>query len=280
MKVKNLILGLVIGIGGVNLSYAKDISINNIMQNTCYTKRRLPINYKLAFDAMKDTFLKSNISLVNLSREDGFIYGKGILKRGDNVYSLNISANFTQLGDLVQINVKASYSLMKQEYATDTGGIAGINFPMPVLWKKEFNLKDSGNIKDPNFYMGFFRNYNKVLFDDMMMNDKIILDTKPNKINVEINTTKDLNQTIKLNNEVNTTKDLNQTIKLNNEVNTTKESNQTIKLNNEINTTKESNQTIKLNNEVNTTKVVKVNKEINTTKVIKTKDINKTKKGK
>jgi len=193
MKIKNIIIGTLLGISTLTpLNASGGVGdLANLGYNACYTKRRLPINYDLAFDTMKDLFVKTNINLVNLSKKDGFMYGKGSWKSGDSVYNITITVNFKNMGDITQINAKASYSIMKKEYETDTGGIAGINFPMPVLWKKTYNVQTTGNIVDPNFYMGFYLNYQKVLFDNLMTNGKILLN-KPKKIKItkEKNVTK------------------------------------------------------------------------------------------
>jgi len=180
MKLKNIIIGTLIGISSLTpLNASGGVGdLSNLGYSACYTKRRLPINYDLAFNTMKDLFVKTNINLVNLSKKDGFMYGKGSWKSGDSIYNITITVNFKNMGDITQINAKASYSVMKKEYEASTGGIAGINFPMPVLWKKTYNVQQTGNIIDPNFYMGFYLNYQKMLFDNLMMNGKILLKKK------------------------------------------------------------------------------------------------------
>jgi len=207
MKLKNIIIGTLIGISTLTpLNASGGVGdLTNLGYSACYTKRRLPINYDLAFNTMKDLFVKTNINLVNLSKKDGFMYGKGSWKSNDSIYTINITVIFKNMGDITQINTKASYSVMKKEYETNTAGLAGISFPVPVFWKKAYNVQQTGNIIDPNFYMGFYLNYQKVLFDNLMMNGKILLNKKKVKkeeIKVKevveaINTKKELKQTTK-----------------------------------------------------------------------------------
>ena len=207
MKLRNIIIGTLVGISSLTSLSAEGVGdLKNLGYNACYTKRRLPINYDLAFDTMKDLFVKTNINLINLSKKDGFMYGKGSWKSGESMFNITITVNFKNMGDITQIGSKASYAIMKKEYDTDTGGIGGINFPMPVLWKKSYNLQDTGNIIDPNFYMGFYLNYQKVLFDNLMVNGKIVLDKKPkNIVNEEQNKTKSQNIQTKLKNNLKNT---------------------------------------------------------------------------
>ena len=189
MKVQKIILGFLIGISSLSTPIiANGIDTSKILQKACYAQRRIPLDYKMVFETMKDTFVKSNIDLVNLSKEDGFIYGKGAWTQDENIYAISITANFKKIGDITQVILRASYSLSKKKYDTSTGGIAGINFPMPVLWKKQFQLQESGNIIDPNFYMGFFKNFDRVLFDNLMLktDNKSVVEDK-----------KDLNEEVK-----------------------------------------------------------------------------------
>jgi len=235
MKLRNIIIGTLVGISSLTSLSAGGVGdLKNLDYNACYTKRRLPINYDLAFDTMKDLFVKTNINLINLSKKDGFMYGKGSWKSGESMFNITITVNFKNMGDITQIGSKASYAIMKKEYDTDTGGIAGINFPMPVLWKKSYNLQDTGNIIDPNFYMGFYLNYQKVLFDNLMVNGKIVLDKKTvKKIEKESNTTIIKPENI-VNEEQNKTKSQNIQTKLKNNLKNTGNS-ETIKTKEEEN---------------------------------------------
>ena len=164
-----------------------------LVGDACYTKRKLPISIKEAFNAMKDTFMNSNINLVNISEEDGVLYGKGFFKKGDDYYSLTITVSFKDLGDVTEISTIISYSLTANEHRTDTAGVAGIQFPMPVPWKTELNVKENGNIQDPYFYIGFYNNFEKILFADRMQ-PVVKIDKKTvKKVEVkETNTTEDL----------------------------------------------------------------------------------------
>ena len=210
MKVKNIIIGTLLGLSTLTpLNASGGVGdLSNLGYSACYTKRRLPINFDVAFNTMKDLFVKTNINLVNLSKKDGFMYGKGSWKSGDSIYNITITVNFKDMGDITQINAKASYSVMKKEYDTETGGIAGINFPMPVLWKKSYNLQKTGNIIDPNFYMGFYLNYQKVLFDNLMIKGKILLNNSKKKITVKPKETKKTEPTKDIQKENNTTKNV------------------------------------------------------------------------
>ena len=202
MKLKKIGAGIILGVGllSPNIVMASSINSSAMMQKACYAQRRYPLSFDIVFNTMKDLFVKSNIDLVNLSKEDGFIYGKGILKQNDDFYAISITANLKKYQEMTQVTLRASYTLSKQEYATDTAGVGGINFPIPVLWKKQFVTQDTGNIMDPNFYMGFFNNFNRILFDNLMMSDNLdkdmgIVEKKIVK-EVEINKTNDISKDI------------------------------------------------------------------------------------
>jgi hypothetical protein len=202
MKLKKIGAGIILGVGllSPNIVMASSINSSAMMQKACYAQRRYPLSFDIVFNTMKDLFVKSNIDLVNLSKEDGFIYGKGILKQNDDFYAISITANLKKYQEMTQVSLRASYTLSKQEYATDTAGVGGINFPIPVLWKKQFVTQDTGNIMDPNFYMGFFNNFNRILFDNLMMSDNLdkdmgIVEKKIVK-EVEINKTNDISKDI------------------------------------------------------------------------------------
>jgi len=210
MKLRKIVAGIIFGVGLIspNMLIAEGINSSAMMQKACYAQRRYPLSFDIVFNTMKDLFVKSNIDLVNLSKEDGFIYGKGILKQDDDFYAISITANLKKYQEMTQVSLRASYTLSKQEYATDTGGIAGINFPMPVLWKKEFVTQDTGNIMDPNFYMGFFNNFNRILFDNLMMSDNLDKDMGVVEKKVMRKTLKK-EENLTLKKEINTSKETN-----------------------------------------------------------------------
>ena len=174
MKLKKFLIGVAIGISSLISLQASGVNdFNSIAQhNLCYKKRLLPIgHYDLALATMRDLFTNSNI---HIKHEDKYtITGVGDWVAGETMYNMTITVVFKDKGDVVEINTNASYSIMKKEYDTDTGGIAGINFPMPVLWKKSFQLKSTGNIIDPEFYRGFYLNFQKLFVYNMVHNTKI-----------------------------------------------------------------------------------------------------------
>ena len=143
-------------------------------RNNCYAQRDLSINYDIVFEAMKDMFLKSNINIKNLSKEDGFISGTGVIRTEDGVYILDITVTFKKRGDITRINTNVSYSKLEEDRRVSNVGIGGVIIPIPT-WLKDLNLKETGNIDDPNFYIGFYLNFQKALFDTIVRSDKILL---------------------------------------------------------------------------------------------------------
>ncbi|RUM58625.1 MAG: hypothetical protein DSY59_05520 [Persephonella sp.] len=143
-------------------------------KNKCYSQRDILLDYDTVFEAMKEMFIKSNINIKNLSKEDGFISGNGLVNMDDKTYLIDISVVLKKKGDITEVSINASYSKLEKERRISSAGIAGIIIPIPT-WIKDLNLKETGNIDDPNFYIAFYINFEKVLFDILVRSDEIIL---------------------------------------------------------------------------------------------------------
>ena len=221
-------------------------NMQGVVSNNCYTKRIYPLPKNVVFEGLKDVFLKSNINIKEASEKDGFIQGNGILQtNGDKIYSLTITSTLKTIGNNTQINTIVSYSVSEKKSSVGQAGIGGVVFPIAVPWRKEFLVQATGNVKDPQFYIGFYTNLEKCIYDNLMM-DNSPLKPKVKKVKPAIKTVKkkEANKTKKA--DINKTKKLPLKIK-------------------DINQTKPSKPTI-LNKESNTTKVIKTVPKKNETK--------------
>jgi len=155
----------------VFISISFGINLNNVTENKCFRKRVYPFPEKVLFNGLKDTFLKSNINIKNASSKDGFLQGNGVLANGDELYSIIITASIKKVNKGTQITTIISYSKSKKEAELQTAGVAGVNFPIAVPWRKKYIFQDSGNITDPLFFMRFYMNLEKTIYENLMLDN-------------------------------------------------------------------------------------------------------------
>jgi len=154
-------------------SYLFALQMQGVASNNCYTKRIYPLPKHVVFEGLKDVFLKSNINIKQADEKNGFIQGDGILNtKGDKIYSLTITSTIKTVdGKYTQINTIVSYSVSEKKGSVSNVGVSGIVFPISVPWRKEFLVQSSGNVKDPQFYIGFYTNLEKCIYDDLMIDN-------------------------------------------------------------------------------------------------------------
>jgi len=193
------------------LSSSFALKMNTVMQNRCYTKRMYPLPEKVVFQGLKDTFLKSNINIKNASLKDGFLQGSGIFTNNDDeLYSITITSSIRKVNNTTQITTIVSYTKSKKEAEMQTAGVAGVNFPISVPWRKKYSVQDTGNINDPLFFLGFYLNLEKSIYENLMIDNsnlelKEIVVPKAKEIKIS-NKIKTLDKNITLHKETNQTK--------------------------------------------------------------------------
>ena len=227
----------------------------------CYKSRNYPLDYHIAFKAMENTLLNSNMHIKQINEKDGFISAEGTKSYGDTLYTFTFTVVLTKQGDLTHIKTIVSYDTVKNE--NEVKSVSTLNIPIPVPWSKVFKYKGTTNVDAPQFFDSFYTTFDLNVFNYEMKQINYQIKIEENKTKKDSNLTKKLDIISK---EINKTKvvEKNITKNIKSELNTTK--------NTEKNVSKIVDKLQQIKNTNNKTKEVKVDKKTKIKQKIKKED--------
>jgi len=162
--------------------YAKGDRIQISKSELCYTSRVIPYSYEEVFDVMKRYLISSNFLIKKEDRDGKFMYAeglivikdKGIIFSSNKYYEVKLNLNFQSKilngVDITPVLIVADYKKVEKNQEAKYVSVGRVSFPIPTPWHKEFRLKDSGNIKDPDFFRAFYYGFYKTLYQEEIDN--------------------------------------------------------------------------------------------------------------
>jgi len=172
MKKFRLVI-LFVSLFSLNL-YASGVVIQSPQAELCYTKRIVPQPYDVVFNAMKRYLMSANFLLKTGDKESKFLYTEGMIVVDDKHYEVKLSVNFKTKflsgKEFTAVSVVANYKMIEESSTMESMQLGVITFPIPTPWNREFRLKESDNIKDPDFFRAFYYGFYKTLYQEEIDN--------------------------------------------------------------------------------------------------------------
>lgn len=137
--------------------------------NSCYKKRDIPYSLEVMFEGLKETLQQSRLNIVSGTRLDGYLTAKGNQYNEDTITELTVTFTFRAKDVKTSyISATADYNVMKKKSDIGQIGAAGVSLPIPVPLTGKFAVVGSGHIDSPEWYMGFYNSFDKVMFEERM----------------------------------------------------------------------------------------------------------------